>query len=56
MFLGALFQLHLAKVIVTLFSLCMLSLILSLLMFLFDTNPSLKALWLEIPLEGRSDT
>ncbi|MFH1845456.1 MAG: DUF2721 domain-containing protein, partial [bacterium] len=55
LFLGALLQLRMAEIIVTLFSLCMLSLILSLLMFLFDTNLSLKALWLEIPPEGRRD-
>jgi len=55
LFLGALFELHMAEVIVTLFILCMLSLISSLLLFLSDTNLSLKALWLEIPCEGRND-
>ena len=55
LFLGTLFELHMAEVIVTLFILCMLSLISSLLLFLSDTNLSLKALWLEIPCEGRND-
>jgi len=54
LFLGILFQLHMAEVIVTLFILCLLSLIFALLLFLSDINLSLKALWLEIPLEGRS--
>ena len=54
LFLGTLFQLHMAEVIAVLFILCMLALILSLLLFLFDTNLSLKALWLEIPGEGRN--
>ncbi|MHB0980337.1 MAG: DUF2721 domain-containing protein [Thermoleophilia bacterium] len=55
LFLGALFQLGIAAIIVTLFILCMLSLIVSLLLFIFDINLSLKALWLEMPPEGRSD-
>jgi hypothetical protein len=55
LFLGALFQMGIAAFIVTLFILCMLSLISSLLLFLADINLSLKALWLEVPPEGRSD-
>ncbi|MFH1043505.1 MAG: DUF2721 domain-containing protein [Pseudomonadota bacterium] len=55
LFLGALLQMGTAAVIVTLFILCMLSLISSLFLFLSDINLSLKALWLEIPPEGRSD-
>ena len=56
LFLGALLQLDIAAVIVTLFILCMLSLIFSLFLFLSDINLSLKALWLDVPSEGRSDT
>jgi hypothetical protein len=55
LFLGALFQMGIAVFIVTLFILCMLSLVSSLLLFLADINLSLKALWLEVPPEGRSD-
>jgi hypothetical protein len=55
LFLGALFQMDIAAFIVTLFILCMLSLVASLLLFLADINLSLKALWLEVPPEGRSD-
>ena len=55
LFLGALFQMSIAAFIVTLFILCMLSLVSSLLLFLADINLSLKALWLEVPPEGRSD-
>lgn len=53
LFLGALLQLEIAAIIVGIFILCMLSLIISLLLFLSDINLSLKALWLEIPPEGR---
>ena len=53
-FLGALLQLAIAAVIVTLFVTCMLSLIASLLLFISDINLSLHALWLEMPPEGRS--
>jgi hypothetical protein len=55
LFLGALLQMDIAAFVVTLFILCMLSLVSSLLLFLFDINLSLKALWLEIPPEGRRD-
>lgn len=53
LFLGALLQMSIAAFIVTLFILCMLSLVFSLFLFLVDINLSLKALWLEIPPEGR---
>jgi hypothetical protein len=55
LFLGALLQMSIAAFIVTLFILCMLSLVSSLFLFLTDINLSLRALWLEIPPEGRSD-
>jgi hypothetical protein len=55
LFLGALLQMDIAAFVVTLFILCMLSLVSSLFLFLFDINLSLKALWLEIPPEGRRD-
>ena len=55
LFLGALLQMSIAAFIVTLFILCMLSLVFSLFLFLVDINLSLKALWLEIPPEGRRD-
>jgi hypothetical protein len=53
LFLGALLQLEIAAIIVGIFILGMLSLIISLLLFLSDINLSLKALWLEIQPEGR---
>jgi hypothetical protein len=53
LFLGALLQLNIAAIIVGIFVLGMLSLIISLLLFISDINLSLKALWLEIPPEGR---
>jgi hypothetical protein len=49
LFLGALLQIPVAGAIVTQFILCMLSLILSLILFISDINLSLKALWLERP-------
>ena len=52
LFLGALLQMSIAAFIVTLFILCMISLVASLLLFLYDINLSLKALWFEIPAEG----
>ncbi len=55
LFLGALLKMSIAAFIVTLFILCMLSLVSSLILFLVDINLSLKALWLDIPPEGRSD-
>ncbi|MFH2040442.1 MAG: DUF2721 domain-containing protein [Chloroflexota bacterium] len=53
LFLGALLQLEIAAIIVGIFILCVLSLIISMLLFLSDINLSLKVLWLEIPPEGR---
>jgi hypothetical protein len=55
LFLGALLQLHIAHAIVGLFVFCMISLIISLLLFISDINLSLKALWLEMPAEERGD-
>jgi len=49
LFLGALLRLGIAAVIVTLFILCMLSLVFSLFLFISDINLSLRALWLEMP-------
>jgi len=56
LFLGALLQLEIVAIIIGIFVLGMLSLIFSLLFFLSDINLSLKALWLEIPPEGRQKT
>jgi hypothetical protein len=53
LFLGALLRLGIAAAIVALFVLCMLSLIASLVAFLYDINLSLKALWLEMPPGGQ---
>ena len=53
LFLGALLQLAMAAIIVGLFILCMLSLIVSLLLFISDMRLSLKAFWLEMPPEAR---
>jgi len=55
LFLEAFLQMRIAHAIVTLFILCMLSLIISLILFFFDINISLKALWLEMPHKGRRD-
>ncbi len=55
LFLGALLQLGVAAVIVTLFILCMLALIVSLILFISDIGLSLGALWLEMPPEARRD-
>jgi hypothetical protein len=55
LFLGALLQIGMATLIVGLFILCMLSLIVSLGMFMSDIGLSLKALWLELPPEARRD-
>jgi len=43
-----------AAFIVILFVLCMLSLIISLLMFILDLRLSLEAFWLEMPAQVRS--
>lgn len=55
LFLGALFELTVGVVLAVLFILCMFCLISALLFFLWDINLSLKALWLDIPSEGRGD-
>lgn len=49
LFLGILLQVNAAGLIVMLFVLCLLSLIVSLVLFILDINLSLKALWLEMP-------
>lgn len=54
LFLGALFQLHVVWLIAGLFILCLVTLILCLVLFIAEVNLSLRALWLEIPPEGRS--
>ena len=54
LFLGTVLQIGISAFIVALFILCMISLVFSLFLFLYDINLSLKALWLEIPPEGRS--
>ena len=53
LFLGALFNLGVVGWIVALFISCLTCLIWSLLLFICDINLSLKALWLEMPPEGR---
>jgi hypothetical protein len=53
LFLGALLQLNMVALIVILFVLCMLSLIISLLMFIMDLRLSLEAFWLEMPAQVR---
>ncbi len=54
LFLGALFDLRIANVIVTLFVFCLLCLISALILFIADINLSLRALGLELPPEARS--
>jgi Protein of unknown function (DUF2721) len=53
LFLGALFRLGIAVLLVLLFIMCLMCLVASLVLFILDINLSLKALWLEIPAEGR---
>jgi len=55
LFLGVLLQLDIAALIVTLFILCMFSLVISLFLCIVDINLSLKALWLEMPSKNGSD-
>jgi hypothetical protein len=55
LFLGALFGLSIGPLIVVIFSLCLLCLITGLLLFIYDINLSLRALWLEMPLESSRD-
>lgn len=56
LFVGALFQLEIAAMVVGLFVLCMVCLIAAMLMFFWDINLSLKALAMEIPADGRDGT
>lgn len=51
LFLSAVFHLQIVELIAGLFISCMLSLIISLSLFIYDTNLSLKAIWLNIPPE-----
>jgi hypothetical protein len=53
LFAGVMLELAITGVLIGLFVLCMLALIVSLLYFLSDVNLTLRALWLEIPAEGR---
>jgi len=55
LFLGALLQLSITAILIILFTLCLLSLIASLVNFIRDVNLSLEALWLEMPpgMRGR---
>jgi hypothetical protein len=55
LFLGVLLQLGITVYIVAVFILCMVSLILSLILFIADINLSLTALWVEMPPEVRPD-
>lgn len=50
LFVGALLELAIVSLLVALFVLCLLSLIVSLAFFISDINLSLKALWLEMPV------
>ena len=51
---GALLRVEVARAIVGLFAMCMLSLITCLLLFISEINLSLHALWLEIPPDVRA--
>lgn len=55
LFLGALLELAIGVVLAILFILCMLCLIFALLLFLWDINLSLGALWLHLAPEASSD-
>ena len=50
-FLGALLQLSITKLIVAIFTFCLLCLVTALVLFIYDINLSLRALWLEMPLQ-----
>lgn len=52
LFLGSLIRMSEAAILITLFVLCLTSLITSLILFIWDINLSLKALWLEMPKES----
>jgi hypothetical protein len=53
LFLGSLIRMSEVAILITLFVLCLSSLIASLILFIWDINLSLKALWLEMPKESR---
>jgi len=56
LFVIALWQIEFAWILIILFILCMVSLIGSLVMFIFDINKSLAALKLELETEGINET
>lgn len=49
LFLGALLELSIGPLIAGVFSLCLICLITGLILFIYDINLSLRALWLEMP-------
>ncbi|WFB36204.1 DUF2721 domain-containing protein [Kiritimatiellota bacterium B12222] len=51
LFISEIFQLEIAAIIIGLYIACLLSLIISLSVFIYDTNLSLKAIWLNLPDE-----
>jgi hypothetical protein len=51
-FFGALLHLSIAPGIVAIFVLCLLCLVTGLILFIYDINLSLRALWLEMPSLG----
>ncbi len=51
LFVSALYHLTITHLLVTLFILSIISLILSLFLFIYDLELSLKALWIELPKE-----
>ncbi len=55
LFCGALLRVEIAGIIIALFVGCMLSLIGSLVSFIWDVHLSLQALWLDFPVGRRGD-
>ncbi|MDH5269819.1 MAG: DUF2721 domain-containing protein [Candidatus Krumholzibacteria bacterium] len=55
LFAGVLFSLSIAWLVVAVFSLCLACLIAGLILFIYDINLSLRALWLEMPVGGDVD-
>jgi hypothetical protein len=55
LFCGALLRVEIAGIIIALFVGCMLSLIGSLVSFIWDVNLSLQALWLDFPVGRRGE-
>jgi hypothetical protein len=53
LFLGALLQLSITAILITVFTLCLLCLVAGLVHFIRDINLSLAALWLELPPAAR---